>query len=91
MPYYMPSYESKKSCAYQAIFLGPVVGGGRVAGSTMHLQLILSGGRTVVPSSSSVNQPLRVACGGPARGWTRRVASSLAAASIRLWQDGRQP
>ena len=47
------------------------------------------------PRSSSLNQPLLVACGGPARGWTcrghSRVASRLSGASFRLWQDGRQP
>ena len=32
----------------KAVFLGPVVGGGRVAGSTMHLPLIRCGGRTAV-------------------------------------------
>ena len=32
----------------QAVFLGPVVGDGRVAGSTMCLPLISCGGRTVV-------------------------------------------
>ena len=34
MPCNMPSYESgRKNCANQAVFLGPVVGNGRVAGS----------------------------------------------------------
>ena len=48
---YLTCYEScRKSCANQASFLGPFVGGGRVAaaGSAMHLQLIRCGGRTVV-------------------------------------------
>ena len=49
MPCYMPSYESSRnSCANQAVFLGPIVGGGRVAGSTMDLPLIRCSGRTVV-------------------------------------------
>ena len=47
--YAMPRYESsRKSCANQDVFLGPVVGDGRVAVSTMHLPLIPCCGRTVV-------------------------------------------
>ena len=45
----MICYEScRKSCANQALFLGPVVCGWRVAGSAMHLPLIRCCGRTVV-------------------------------------------
>ena len=41
MTSYMTCYESGRiSCANQALFLGPVVGSGRVAGSAMHLPLI---------------------------------------------------
>ena len=43
----------RKRCANQAVFLGPVVGGGRVAGSTMHLQAICCSGRTVVLSAAA--------------------------------------
>ena len=38
----------QESFANQAVFLGPVVGGGLVAGSTMHLPLICYCGRTEV-------------------------------------------
>ena len=87
---YMPSYEScRKSCANQAVFLGPLEGGGRVAGSTMHLQLIRCCGAS---RSISLNRQLLVACSCPVRCRTRsghsRVASRLSAASIRLWLDG---
>ena len=52
MPCHMPSYETgRKSCAIQAAFLGPVVGGGRMAGTARQhndLQLIRCCGQTVV-------------------------------------------
>ena len=84
---YMPSYESsRKSCANQTVFLDPVVGGGRVAGSAMNLPLISCGGRTVVTQrSNSLNQPLQKACCGPARGWTRSGHSRVASSRFRTW------
>ena len=55
MPCYMPRYElgklQEKLCKSGCIssqILGPVVGGGRVAGSAMHLLLIRCCGQTVV-------------------------------------------
>ena len=88
MPCYMPSHESdRKHCANQAVFLGPVVGGG----GWQHNESALCWQDSGAPGGSSVDQPLWVACRGPARCWTLRVSSRLSAASFRLWQDGQQP
>ena len=54
----------KAGKANQAVFLGPVVGGGRVAGSAMHLLLIRCGGRTVVLHGESVQQLTEPATAG---------------------------
>ena len=43
----------KKSCENQAVFQGHAVGGGRVAGSAMHLLLIRCGNLTMVLSAAA--------------------------------------
>ena len=76
---YMPCYESgRKSCANQALFLGPIVGGRQVAGSALISWVAwqwCSGTAEWPPASLQQVAGLATACCG----------------GCRLWWDGRQP
>ena len=78
MPCFLTCYESgRKSCANQTSFLSPVVSGGQVAGSAMHLLLLHCGGRTVMQrAQQSCLQP---SWSKPEHSVVVRLATAIAA------------